>query len=81
MVFIFLFVVGVILFFVYGVNVYFDIEYLLMGEIVFVLWNMIMVFGVDIGLKVFWMLVFVLVLNILLISVCYKEFKIVLFDL
>ncbi|MCY7748783.1 manganese ABC transporter permease MntD [Bacillus inaquosorum] len=75
-----LFAVGVILLSVYGANVHLDIEHSLMGEIAFVPWNTITVFGVDIGPKAFWMLASVLVLNVLLISVCYKEFKIASFD-
>lgn len=51
-----------------------------MGEIAFVPWNTMTVFGVDIGPKAFWMLASVLVLNVVLISVCYKEFKIASFD-
>lgn len=75
-----LFAVGVILLSVYGANVHLDIEHSLMGEITFVPWNTLSVFGVDIGPKAFWMLASVLVLNVLLISVCYKEFKIASFD-
>lgn len=75
-----LFAVGVILLSVYGANVHLDIEHSLMGEIAFVPWNTITVFGVDIGPKAFWMLASVLVLNVLLIGMCYKEFKIASFD-
>ncbi|MEC1663812.1 metal ABC transporter permease [Bacillus halotolerans] len=75
-----LFAVGVILLSVYGANVHLDIEHSLMGEIAFVPWNTITVFGVDIGPKAFWMLVVVLLFNITMISVCYKEFKISSFD-
>lgn len=75
-----LFAVGVILLSVYGANVHLDIEHSLMGEIAFVPWNTIKVFGVDIGPKAFWMLVVVLLFNITMVSVCYKEFKISSFD-
>ncbi|MCK8098435.1 metal ABC transporter permease [Bacillus sp. 2CMS4F] len=75
-----LFAVGVILLSVYGANVHLDIEHSLMGEIAFVPWNTITVFGVDIGPKAFWMLVVVLLFNITMVSVCYKEFKISSFD-
>ncbi|MGG5773150.1 manganese ABC transporter permease MntD [Bacillus subtilis] len=75
-----LFAIGVILLSVYGANVHLDIEHSLMGEIAFVPWNTVTVFGVDIGPKAFWMLASVLVLNVVLISVCYKEFKIASFD-
>ncbi|MBU5247798.1 MULTISPECIES: metal ABC transporter permease [Bacillus] len=75
-----LFAVGVILLSVYGANVHLDIEHSLMGEIAFVPWNTITVFGVDIGPKAFWMLVVVLIFNITMVSVCYKEFKISSFD-
>lgn len=75
-----LFAVGVILLSIYGANVHLDIEHSLMGEIAFVPWNTITVFGVDIGPKAFWMLVVVLIFNITMVSVCYKEFKISSFD-
>lgn len=44
-----LFAIGVILLSVYGANVHLDIEHSLMGEIAFVPWNTVTVFGVDIG--------------------------------
>ncbi|MEC1658358.1 metal ABC transporter permease [Bacillus mojavensis] len=75
-----LFAVGVILLSVYGANVHLDIEHSLMGEIAFVPWNTVTIFGVDIGPKAFWMLVAVLLFNITMVSVCYKEFKIAAFD-
>lgn len=75
-----LFAVGVILLSVYGANVHLDIEHSLMGEIAFVPWNTVTIFGVDIGPKAFWMLVAVLLINITMVSVCYKEFKIASFD-
>ncbi|MHA6166223.1 metal ABC transporter permease [Bacillus mojavensis] len=75
-----LFAVGVILLSVYGANVHLDIEHSLMGEIAFVPWNTVTIFGVDIGPKAFWMLVAVLLFNITMVSVCYKEFKIASFD-
>jgi manganese/zinc/iron transport system permease protein len=75
-----LFAVGVILLSVYGANVHLDIEHSLMGEIAFVPWNTVTIFGVDIGPKAFWMLVAELLINITMVSVCYKEFKIASFD-
>ncbi|MEC1753463.1 metal ABC transporter permease [Bacillus mojavensis] len=75
-----LFAVGVILLSVYGANAHLDIEHSLMGEIAFVPWNTVTIFGVDIGPKAFWMLVAVLLINITMVSVCYKEFKIASFD-
>ncbi|MDR4226864.1 metal ABC transporter permease [Bacillus mojavensis] len=75
-----LFAVGVILLSVYGANVHLDIEHSLMGEIAFVPWNTVTIFGVDIGPKAFWMLVAVLLINITMVSVCYKEFKIASFE-
>nr|MCX3330735.1 metal ABC transporter permease [Bacillus pacificus] len=52
----------------------------LMGEIAFVPWNTVSLFGTDIGPKAFWMLASVLLINLLLIILCYKEFKISSFD-
>ncbi|MCY8810539.1 metal ABC transporter permease [Bacillus atrophaeus] len=75
-----LFAVGVILLSVYGGNVHLDVEHSLMGEIAFVPWNTVSLFGTDIGPKAFWMLASVLFINLLLIILCYKEFKISSFD-
>ncbi|MCY9109758.1 metal ABC transporter permease [Bacillus atrophaeus] len=75
-----LFAVGVILLSVYGGNVHLDVEHSLMGEIAFVPWNTVTLFGTDIGPKAFWMLASVLIINLLLIILCYKEFKISSFD-
>ena len=51
-----------------------------MGEIAFVPWNTAQLFGFDIGPKAFWMILSVLIINVLLIVCCYKEFKIAAFD-
>ncbi|MBJ7897466.1 metal ABC transporter permease [Bacillus atrophaeus] len=75
-----LFAVGVILLSVYGGNVHLDVEHSLMGEIAFVPWNTVSLLGTDIGPKAFWMLASVLIINLLLIILCYKEFKISSFD-
>ncbi|MCY9198970.1 metal ABC transporter permease, partial [Bacillus atrophaeus] len=65
-----LFAVGVILLSVYGGNVHLDVEHSLMGEIAFVPWNTVSLFGTDIGPKAFWMLASVLIINLLLIILC-----------
>ncbi|WEV80828.1 metal ABC transporter permease [Bacillus velezensis] len=75
-----LFAIGVILLSVYGKHVHLDIEHSLMGEIAFVPWNTAQLFGFDIGPKAFWMILSVLIINVLLIVSCYKEFKIAAFD-
>lgn len=75
-----LFAVGVILLSVYGENVHLDVQHSLMGEIAFVPWNTAELFGTVIGPRAFWMLASVLIVNVLLIVFCYKEFKIASFD-
>lgn len=75
-----LFAVGVILLSVYGGNVHLDVEHTLMGEIAFVPWDTIELFGRDIGPGAFWMLVIVLVINAAILALFYKEFKLAAFD-
>ncbi|WP_243385961.1 metal ABC transporter permease [Bacillus kexueae] len=79
-VFTFLFAVGVIILSLYGGNVHLDVEHALMGEIAFIPWDTIEINGVDFGPQAVWMLGFVLLINVILIALFYKEFKISAFD-
>ncbi|MRX72422.1 iron chelate uptake ABC transporter family permease subunit [Bacillus lacus] len=79
-VFTFLFAVGVILLTLYGGNVHLDVNHALMGEITFVPLDIVQIGGVTLGPKAVWMLGFALVVNLLLIGLFYKEFKITSFD-
>lgn len=79
-VFTFLFAVGVILLSLFGGNIHLDVDHALMGEITFIPWNTLTLAGMDVGPKAVWMLGSVLVINLILIALFYKEFKITSFD-
>ncbi|MBM7716173.1 metal ABC transporter permease [Siminovitchia sp. FSL H7-0308] len=75
-----LFAVGVILISMYAGNVHLDVNHALMGEITFTPWDTVTINGMNIGPKAVWMLGTVLFINILIIFLFYKEFKIASFD-
>lgn len=75
-----LFALGVILVSVYAGNVHLDVNHALMGEITFIPWDTLTIGGRELGPKAVWMLGFVLCINLLLITLFYKEFKIISFD-
>ncbi|MDX8366122.1 metal ABC transporter permease [Cytobacillus sp. IB215665] len=75
-----LFAVGVILLSLYADNVHLDVDHALMGEITFIPWDTIEIAGYDLGPKAVWMLGSVLVINLILIILFYKEIKIASFD-
>lgn len=75
-----LFAVGVILISMFAGNVHLDVNHALMGDITFIPWDTVTWNGINMGPKAVWMLGFVLSLNLLLITLFYKEFKISSFD-
>lgn len=75
-----LFAVGVILISMYAGNVHLDVNHALMGEITFIPWDTLHINGMDAGPKAVWMLGSVLFINLLIIILFYKEFKIASFD-
>jgi manganese/zinc/iron transport system permease protein len=75
-----LFAIGVILLSLFGGNIHLDVDHALMGEITFVPWDTITISGVDLGPKAVWMLGSVFFINLLIIILFYKEFKISSFD-
>lgn len=75
-----LFAVGVILISMFAGNVHLDVNHALMGEITFIPWDTISFNGMNLGPKAVWMLGSVLIINILIITLFYKEFKIASFD-
>ncbi|MCM3596695.1 metal ABC transporter permease [Metabacillus idriensis] len=75
-----LFAIGVILLSLFGGNIHLDVNHALMGEITFVPWDTITIAGADLGPKAVWMLGSVFIVNLLLIVLFYKEFKISSFD-
>lgn len=74
-----LFAISVLLITIFAGDVHLDVEHVLMGEISFVPWDKLTLFGVDMP-KAIWMLGIALVLNILLLIVFFKEFKLSTFD-
>ncbi|MBM7571637.1 metal ABC transporter permease [Aquibacillus albus] len=75
-----LFALGVVLISFIGDQVHLDTKHALMGEITFVPWNTLQINGVNYGPIAVWMLGIVLILNLFLIWIFYKEIKISTFD-
>ena len=74
-----LFAISVLLITIFAGDVHLDVEHVLMGEIAFVPWDKLVLFGVEMP-KAIWMLGTALVLNVLLLIVFFKEFKLSTFD-
>ena len=74
-----LFAISVLLITIFAGDVHLDVEHVLMGEFAFVPWDKLTLFGVDMP-KAIWMLGIALVLNVLLLIVFFKEFKLSTFD-
>ncbi|MFC0415365.1 metal ABC transporter permease [Cytobacillus solani] len=79
-VFTFLFAVGVILITVFADDVHLDVDHALMGEITFVPWDLVQWGFLPELPKAFLMLSTVLVINLVIIGLFYKELKITSFD-
>ncbi|MBY0122672.1 metal ABC transporter permease [Bacillus sp. S/N-304-OC-R1] len=79
-VFTFLFAVGVILITLFAGDVHLDVDHALMGEITFVPWDLVKWGPLPELPKAFLMLSIVLVIDVVLILLFYKEFKITSFD-
>jgi manganese/zinc/iron transport system permease protein len=75
-----LFAVGVILLSVFAGNIHLDVDHALMGEITFIPWDTLEWNGMELGPKAVWLLSFVFLVNLLIIVLFYKEFKISSFD-
>jgi manganese/zinc/iron transport system permease protein len=75
-----LFAVGVILLSLFAGKVHLDTDHALMGEITFIPWDILEINGINLGPKAVWMLGAVLVLNLIIIFLFYKEIKISSFD-
>ncbi|MBP2241282.1 manganese/zinc/iron transport system permease protein [Cytobacillus eiseniae] len=79
-VFTFLFAVGVILISLFAKDVHLDVDHALMGEITFVPWDLVQLGILPEMPKAFLMLSMVLVINLIIIGLFYKELKITSFD-
>ncbi len=64
----------------YTRNIDLDLDCVLYGEIAYVPWNTIELLGVDIGPKAVWLVGLALVLNVAVIGLFYKQFKVCSFD-
>ncbi|MBD7936151.1 MULTISPECIES: metal ABC transporter permease [Cytobacillus] len=79
-VFTFFFAIGVILITVFADSVHLDVDHALMGEIAFVPFDMVEIAFLPPLPKAFIMLMSILILNIILMMLFYKELKITSFD-
>jgi manganese/zinc/iron transport system permease protein len=75
-----LFALGVILLSLFASRVHLDVDHALMGEIAFVPWDTVEIFGKEMGPKAVWMLGSVFVVDLVFILLFYKEMKITSFD-
>ncbi|TCT23326.1 manganese/zinc/iron transport system permease protein [Melghiribacillus thermohalophilus] len=75
-----LFALGVVLISFVGDSVHLDVEHALMGEIAFIPWDTLNFQGMNLGPKAVWMLGSVFLINILVITLFYKEIKLTTFD-
>jgi len=75
-----LFSVGVILISRYAGNVHLDIDAVLLGELAFAPFDRFEIAGVDVGPRSLWLMGGILVINIVMIIVFFKEMKLVSFD-
>jgi len=75
-----LFSIGVILIARYAWNVHLDIDAVILGELAFAPFDRLVLFGHDIGPKSLFVMGTILVLNLVFISLFYKELKIATFD-
>lgn len=75
-----LFSIGVIIISRYAANVHLDIDAVLLGEIAFAPFRRLTVFGYDLGPKSIYIMAGILLLNLLFISLFFKELKLITFD-
>lgn len=75
-----LFSVAVILIARYAGSVHLDVDAVLLGEIAFAPFNRLEVGGLDLGPRALWLMSAVLVLNVLVLTLFYKELKLSTFD-
>jgi manganese/zinc/iron transport system permease protein len=75
-----LFSIAVILISRYAGDVHLDTDAVLMGEIVLAPFNRLVLFGVDIGPVAFYLMGGILLINLVLIGLFYKELKLATFD-
>ncbi len=75
-----LFAAGVVLVSLFASQVHLDVDHILYGEIAYAPWDLMTIAGVEVGPRAVWMVGTVFLLNILLIGLFYKQFKLCTFD-
>ena len=75
-----LFSLGIILITRYAGNVHLDVDAVLLGELAFAPFDRFMVGGQDLGPRALWLMGGVLIINLTLIILFYKELKLATFD-
>ncbi len=75
-----LFSIAIIIISKYAGSAHLDTDAVLLGELAFARYNRLVLFGVDLGAKAFFTMGTILILNITLIIVFFKELKIATFD-
>ncbi len=75
-----LFSLAVVLISRYANNVHLDIDAVLLGELAFVPFDRLFVAGLDLGPKALYLIGGILILNVLLLAIFYKELKLATFD-
>jgi manganese/zinc/iron transport system permease protein len=75
-----LFSVGVILIARFARGVHLDLDVVLLGELAFVPFHRLSMFGLDLGPKSLWIMAAILLANALFITLFYKELKLATFD-
>ncbi|MEK3763351.1 metal ABC transporter permease [Solibacillus sp. FSL K6-4121] len=74
-----LFAISVLLITLFAGDVHLDVEHVLMGEIAFVPWDKLTLFGIEMP-KAVWMLGSALLINIIILTLFFKQFKLSTFD-
>ena len=75
-----LFAIGVVLVSLYTRQVHIDLDHVLYGEIAYAQWDLISVAGIDFIPRSVWLVGAVFLVNIILITTFYKQFKLCAFD-
>lgn len=80
LVFPFLFSIAIILISKHASNTHIDTDTVLLGELAFAPFNRLVIFGTDIGAKALYSTSFVLFLNLVYVTLFFKEIKLAIFD-
>ena len=75
-----LFGIGVILVSKYAENVHLDVDAVLLGELAFAPFSRVEIGGGDLGPQALWVMLAILALNVIFVTLFYKELKLATFD-